>query len=416
MELSKLKFIFTLRVELLALEDKKYNIIIYRLKMKLLISYDGYIFKLKGKYYFSELDEILLKRYLRVFDNIILALRTKEVNLLDPFYSIPLRDSRIEVYEVPMFQGPKEYVKVYFKVRRIIKKASIKADMGIFRLPSTVGNVACNFIKSTGKPYIVEVVANPCETGTKVKSFIISSLMKIIHKSLVANCKKAKGVAYVTKKQLPDIYPANDGAVTEFYSSVELNKDFFFSERRFPQEEPFKIIHIANNIIPSDSKGNVTALQVIGELVKNGLNVSIVFVGERKIANLFDDIAKEIGITDRVNFVGRKTKKELRELLIKSDLLLFPSRSEGLPRVIIEANALSLPCVASNVGGIEELLEDDVLFEVDDYKGMATKITEIFSNKELYEHLCKSNFENAKLYENSILDKKRDKFYSVLLS
>ncbi|MEN6414429.1 MAG: glycosyltransferase family 4 protein [Veillonellales bacterium] len=384
--------------------------------MRLLISYDGYIFKLNGKYYFSELDEILLMRYLRVFDNIILVLRTKEVNFLDPFYSIPLNDARIEVYEVPMFQGPIEYAKVYFKVRKVIKRASKKADMGIFRLPSTVGTIACNFIKNSGKPYLVEVVANPYETVVKVKCFIISVLMKIIHKSLVANCKKAKGVAYVTKKQLPDIYPANDYAITEFYSSVELNKDYFFNERNFPQERPFKIIHIANNITQSDSKGIVTALHVIGELVKNGLDVSIVFVGERKIANLFDNIAKEIGITDRVNFVGRKTKKELRELLIKSDLLLFPSRSEGLPRVIIEANALSLPCVASDVGGIRELLEDDVLFDVDDYKGMANKITEIFSNKELYEHLCKVNFENAKLFESSILNKKRDKFYSALLT
>ncbi len=384
--------------------------------MKLLICYDGYIFKSKGEYYFSELDEILLKRYLRVFDNIILALRTKEVDTLDPFYSIPLKDSRIEVFEIPMFQGPKELVKVYFKVKKVIKSASNKADMGIFRLPSTVGTIACNYIKDKGKPYLIEVVANPYETGVKIQNFIISLLMNIIHRSLVINCKKAKGVAYVTKKKLPDYYPADNKAVIEYYSSVELNKDFFFEERCFPLKRPFKIIHVANNITPLDTKGNVIALRVIGELVKKGFDVSIVFVGERTVANLFDDIAKELGIEDRVSFVGRKTKNELRDLLIKSDLLLFPSRSEGLPRIVIEANALGLPCVASNVGGIGELIDNDVIFEIDDYKSMAVKISEIFSNKELYERLSKRNLMNARLYESSILEKKRDKFYRNLLS
>lgn len=384
--------------------------------MRLLLSYDGYIFKADGKYYYSELDDLFIKRYLRIFDSILLVLRTTELVKPEDLCTIPIEDKRIVVCEVPMFQGPKEYAKVFFKVRKAVFKASQKADIGIFRLPSTVGIVACDFLRKAGKPYLVEVVANPQQSGMENANVFIRKLMEIIHNSLVNNCKNARGVSYVTRLNLPDIYPAGDGAVVEYYSSVELNKDFYFENRGFPLKRPFRIIHVANNITPSDSKGNVIALRVVKELVNKGFDVSIVFVGERMVPHLLDDIVNSFDLVERVKFVKRKTKNELRNLLIDSDLLLFPSRSEGLPRTVIEANAVSLPCVASDVGGIRELIADEVIFDVEDYQGMANKVAEIISNKELYELLSKSNFENSKLYENSILVQKRDSFYSTLLS
>lgn len=383
--------------------------------MSLLLCYDGYIFKLNGKYYFSEIDDILLKRYLRIFDKIVLALRTTEVEKLEPFYSVPICDNRIEICELPMFKGPIEYLNVFLKVRKIIINASNKTEAGIFRLPSTVGNVACTHFRKSHKPYLIEVVANPKETGNTIKNIFICALMKIIDYDLKANCIEAMGVSYVTKINLPNLYPGGKNTIIEYYSSVELSADYYYNKRKFRNNNIFYIVHVANNIIPSDTKGNVTALYVVKELVKDGHNVNITFVGERKFPNLFDDIASILGITENVKYVGRKTKEELREILINSDLLLFPSRSEGLPRTVIEANALGLPCVASNVGGISELIDDEFLFDVDDYVGMSKKISQILTNKNLYESISKNNFEQSKKYKNSNLNLKRDRFYSLLL-
>lgn len=384
-------------------------------KKRLLLCYDGYIFKFNGKYYFSETDDILLKRYLRVFDNILIALRTKEVRQIDSFYSCQIVDKRVQIIEIPMFRGPLEYIKVYYKVKKIIRARFKDADAGIFRLPSTVGSVACNSLRRSRKPYLVEVVANPYQSGIKIKNFIYYALMLIIHKSLKISCANALGVSYVTDYYLPELYPARHGAVTEHYSSVEIDKDFFCNKRNLNINKSFSIIHIANNIVQSDTKGNITALHVIKELITMGHDVKITFVGERKIATLFDDIVEKFGITNNVNFVGKKTRSELRELLLQSDLLLFPSRSEGLPRTVIEAMAVSLPCIATNVGGIKELLDTETIFNVDDYQGMAKKISEIIKDINLYSHLSKRNFEKSQMYEKSILEKKRDKFYTSLL-
>lgn len=382
--------------------------------MKLLLSYDGYLYKCGGKYYMSEQNDVLLKRYLRIFGHINLALRTLEVMETDKFNNIPLEDNRIEVFEIPMFRGPKQYSKRFFQVRKSIRKAVNRSDAGIFRLPSTIGQVACDYFKKRNKPFAVEVVANPYEILSSTRNPIEKILFSIIDRSLKDSCKSAKGVSYVTKINLPERYPSSQNAYTDYYSSIELPEKFFTGPRKYPQKKNFQIIHVANYITPADTKGNLIVINAAHEILKRGYDISVKFVGERTVPNLFDDITKKLGIKENIEFVGRKTRNELRELMIQSDLLVFPSKSEGLPRVIIEANSLGLPCIASDVGGVKELLSDEVIFDMNDYKGIANKIADIITSAELYEKLSTENFERAKEYESHYLQSKRDSFYTKL--
>lgn len=385
--------------------------------MTLLLCFDGYIFRNKGKYYLSEQTDTIIKRYLRVFDRVVVALRCDEVQELEKYNDIVLENNRVEVCPLPFFRGPAQYAKHYLTVRRTLKLAVQRCDAAVFRLPSTVGFVACNYMRRANKPFLVEVVANPNEAKNSAKGRVVKILMDRIDRSLKSACQHADGVSYVTKIALATQYPANKDAGVEFYSSIELTTDFFSDTRRYPTtNKPFSIIHIANFITPSDSKGNTIAMRVIKELVDKGHDVSIIFVGERTSTCLFDDLIRELGIHGRVSFVGRKTKQELRELLLASDLLLFPSRSEGLPRTVIEAAAVGLPCVASDVGGVRELISDEVIFDIEDHRGMAQKVAEIISSKELYEQLGSHNYNQAQMYEASVLEQKRDKFYALLLN
>ncbi len=71
-------------------------------------------------------------------------------------------------------------------------------------------------------------------------------------------------------------------------------------------------------------------------------------------------LATELGVAGRVEFVGRRSPAEVRELLRGVDLLALPSRIEGFPYTILEAMAAGVPVVATRVYGIPEAVDDGV--------------------------------------------------------
>lgn len=227
-------------------------------------------------------------------------------------------------------------------------------------------------------------------------------------------CKNADGAAYVTEYSLQNEYPATkEKHFTSYYSSVELSDDFYGSERKFPDTSPFVLCHVASTI-KGNRKGHRTVIRVIERLTQEGYPVEIRFAGKGESVRELKQLAQDLQIEDRVKFVGFLTKYELKELLLDADLMLFPTKVEGLPRALIEAMATGLPCLSTPVSGIPELLPDDLLFPKDDVTGFTQKIAEIMNAPEVYESLSKEAFEKSKEYALEILEKRRNSFYNQL--
>ncbi|MFK2304971.1 hypothetical protein ACIXNO_20140 [Bacteroides fragilis] len=107
--------------------------------MTLLVSCDEYCFTYQGQHYLSERGQIFLKRYLEVFENVLLAVRTKVVETSEDLghHSHIVDDERVKIVEIPFFQGPKQYLPLYFNVKKSAKNAVANCDIAILRLPST---------------------------------------------------------------------------------------------------------------------------------------------------------------------------------------------------------------------------------------------------------------------------------------
>jgi glycosyltransferase involved in cell wall biosynthesis len=87
-----------------------------------------------------------------------------------------------------------------------------------------------------------------------------------------------------------------------------------------------------------------------------------------------------------VRFAGSVPRERVRGLLDASRVLVLPSRSEGLGRVILEAFARGRPVVASNVGGIPELVDDGVtgrLVPAEDPEALAKALAELLADPSL---------------------------------
>jgi teichuronic acid biosynthesis glycosyltransferase TuaC len=91
----------------------------------------------------------------------------------------------------------------------------------------------------------------------------------------------------------------------------------------------------------------------------NHLNFVIVLIGEGPLLQSLSNSAVALGISDSVIFIGPQPQTIVAQWMQAANLLCLPSHMEGLPNVILESLAQSLPVVASNVGGIPEVITHD---------------------------------------------------------
>lgn len=384
---------------------------------KLLLSCDEFLYYDGESYYAANNEKYdLLKRYLRVFDKVRLVMRCVDESPLKAGRA-RIDDGRMEVSPVPMFHGPSEYASRYLAIGRQLRSVADDCDAGIFRLPSTLAmRVAKGFIK-TGKPYAVEVVYDAYDGFSNAENLLNKCLWGIIHKDLVRVCNGAYGVSCVTESYLQRHYFSRRAdAFSSHYSSLALPEAFYSSERPFPQKNEFVVAHVSNQVDCAKRKGHLQLLEAVRLLKDDGIAVKVRFAGPdyKNGISLLLERGEKLGVSDRIEFVGFLDRTELKSFLQDSDLFVFPTLAEGLPRVVIEAMSQGLPCIVSNVSGNPELIEDRYLVSYDDVRGIADRIKSLISDPLSYEEASRVNFEKSKEYEASVLESRRDAFYSEL--
>lgn len=109
-------------------------------------------------------------------------------------------------------------------------------------------------------------------------------------------------------------------------------------------------------------KGQLDVVRAAARLTREGLNASVVFAGRVDSASFLNELKAEIqqlGLNDRVRFLGELSPEALRDWYAAATLLVFPTHHhEGLGRVIVEAQAMELPVVAYATGGVPEGIRD----------------------------------------------------------
>jgi glycosyltransferase involved in cell wall biosynthesis len=98
-----------------------------------------------------------------------------------------------------------------------------------------------------------------------------------------------------------------------------------------------------------------------------------------------------------------------------ADLFVLPSRTEGLPRAMLEAMARALPCIGSTAGGIPELLPAEDMVPPGDALSLALKIRSVLTDPVRLMSMSSRNLEKAKGYHEGILRERRNAFYNSVL-
>ena len=119
---------------------------------------------------------------------------------------------------------------------------------------------------------------------------------------------------------------------------------------------------------------------------------------------------------EQIHFLGFRT--DIKELAKVSDIFLFSTLQEGMPRSMMEAMASGLPCIASSIRGNVDLIQDGIggyLCEAKDADGFAEKIKLLANDKELREKFSAENLERIQEFDADIVSQKIREIYKEVL-
>jgi glycosyltransferase involved in cell wall biosynthesis len=376
-------------------------------------------------------DYAFWERYLTAFDSVRVVARANFDPKMDGRYK-RVTGPHVEFWTVPFYLGPQQF---FFRRKEV--RASLHAAVGRYdALLCRVGSLLANELLPTWwkeeRPYGLEVVGDPYEAmAPGAMRHPLRHLFRVwATRSLKRQCSHAVAVAYVTRETLQRHYPCPAHSIgvsdvvnldfqtqpkvfTTNYSSISWDDTAFVSEaRHFDKRERPRILFVGS--FAQMYKGPDTLMHAIHQLIPEILP-TVIMVGDGKHRTEMEALAQQLGIAQHVQFLGEiPAGKAVRDQMDQATLFVMPSRTEGLPRAMIEAMTRALPCIGTRVGGIPELLHEEDIVEPSDPHQLADKIREVVNHPDRLSEMSHRNLERANDYRPEVLDKRRTEFYRFL--
>ncbi|MFM2606134.1 glycosyltransferase [Vibrio chagasii] len=310
-----------------------------------------------GKYYISDIHLPYLKVAQQHFGKVILLTSlTKNKDVCTE--TIP---SNIEVHTLPKLES---YAKGVFSISsylREIKAICSKYDDAVYylRTPQPFG-FAFSFFKRKKSTLVYHLMSNPLEAIMSKESdslfiryiklccympdFLLTSLCAALNKS---TCN-GKALKYNLRMFLPKHTKVLD-------ESTLFEKDFIAEDKIIKKSQKgLKLLYVG---YLRSAKGIPYLMEAVRQVIEEDPTVSLTLVGEGDLGEYCKDFIDEHRLGDSITMLGHVSdRRKLIQLYRDADLFVFPSLSEGSPRVVIEAMSQGNGVIATDVGNTKNLL------------------------------------------------------------
>jgi glycosyltransferase involved in cell wall biosynthesis len=241
------------------------------------------------------------------------------------------------------------------------------AVLGCWAYPD--GWAAVRLARQAGLPVIVKVHGSDLLTATKQRARLLRTQETLTSADAVV----------AVSQQLHDravLLGADPARVSVVYNGVD-HRLFHPGPRPAARERlgvsnPEPLILFVGNLVPV--KGIDVLLSALATVSARGVGFQCALVGEGPLKAELQRQIDVRGLTASVRLIGSRPLEELPHWYRAADLVVLPSRSEGVPNVLLEATACDTPFIATRVGGISEIAPADWLVPPDDAAALAERI------------------------------------------
>ena len=196
----------------------------------------------------------------------------------------------------------------------------------------------------------------------------------------------------------------------DFSKFKDRNKYREETRKKYNINKNEKVIGVVGRL--SEQKDPMTSIKAFNLIHKNNKNTKFMFIGDGELKEEVVNYVKEKKLEKNVIITGWVNNVE--KYIPALDVAILPSKWEGFGLVLIEYMACDKPIVATNVGGIADIIKDNkngYLVVVEDYKQLAKKINEIIKGKSKTKKIIMHNKEYRKKYDIKNLVKKHKKIF-----
>lgn len=357
-------------------------------------------------------DDLFWSKYLDTFDRVdVLAEDIKKY--LNVGALAEITDTRISVEILPPNTSPEDFINDR-KIKKHLEE-KIKAAEAILIKPSCrKGMMAIKIAEKYNKPYMIELTGDLSLTLRNHPNILKRIYNPFLHKQILRAIKNCKYGLYVTKEHLQKVYPI----AGKQCGCTDTVLPYVFEEALYKRIEKIDNmtencdIHIGMVASYHDKrKGLDTAIKTLSLLKDRNVFLHVLGIGTEHDRKKWLSFAKRHGVYSMLKFDPPLAGVEnVLKWYDGMDLCILPSRSEGLPRCIVESISRACPNITSNVCGMPELVSENWVHNPSDYKKLAQLIVELINNKELMKTVAKESFNRSKDYQFDVLKTKRSPF------
>ncbi len=355
-------------------------------------------------------------RYLDVFDEVSVIARVRAVDQ-PPMGARRADGPGISFISLPHYVGPWQFARRHRALRRAVHHAVMPFAAVVLRVPGPIGTLVEREMRAAGRPFGVEVVGDPREVFGPggVRTRLRPLFRWWAPRTLRRQCAGACAATYVTARRLQECYPPTPGVFASGCSDIDLDDDAFVAHPRscHAASDPWNVLLVGS--LEQLYKGPDVLIEAAALCTEFGLDLRIAIVGDGRHRSELESLARARGLANRVCFKGElPSGNAVRAELDRADLFVLPSRTEGLPRALIEAMARAVPCIGTSVGGIPELLAPSELVPPADASALAAKLCEVLGDEQRLSLLSAANLERARAFHmEALVPRRRDFFRAV---
>lgn len=391
--------------------------------MKLTLLYDHRFYRDGDGVVFSTSNynyELFRERYLRVFDEVAVLARVSTAQPPRPRNGSATEGPGVSVVDMGSWSGLRTLASSAPTVVRRMAPYTDGSRAVICIVPGRLSWLAARLhLRRPGRrpvPYGVEMIGDPGEQfapGAHDHG-LRPALRQVWPRQMARVVGDAAAVAYVSEETLRPRFPPGPGAFVTHYSSIDLPESAVVAAPRpAPAGAPLEIAFIGS--LEGLHKGPDVLLDACARCVAAGIDLRLTVVGSGSSRGELEELATRLAIADRVRFEGQLPAGEpIRAVLDRADLFVLPSLTEGLPRVVIEAMARGLPVLASDVGGIVELLPAEDRFPPRDPAALARALQTLAADPQRSARMSVRNLARSRDYLAPLLQERRLEMYRRL--